>query len=358
MNHNFWKGKKVLLTGHTGFKGSWLSIWLKKLGVDLIGYSLEPETNPSLFQVAEVQKNMVSYFKDIRNIDNLKEIIQSHQPEIIIHMAAQAIVRKSYSDPVETYTTNIMGTLNILEAVRKAKCVKVVLVITSDKCYENKEWIWSYREMDPMGGYDPYSSSKACAELVTSSYIKSFFNPKDFSSHQCAIATARAGNVIGGGDWAQDRLIPDIIQSFSNNQNIFIRYPNAIRPWQHVLEPLYGYLQLVEKLWSNPKDFIGAWNFGPDDGNHKQVSYITEYIRLLWNKNLKWVTDNEINPHEANYLKLDCSKAKTYLGWSPKLSLDKTLEQIVQWYKSFINNEPMLQRCLNEINMYEELLKS
>lgn len=355
MNSKFWEDKKILITGHTGFKGSWLSLWLQSKGAHTIGYSLHPPTKPSLFELAHVAKGMRSITGDIRDLEHLQTIIAKHKPEIIIHMAAQPLVRYSYNNPVDTYSTNVMGTVNVLEAVRQSDSVKVVLIITSDKCYENKEWVWGYREADPMGGHDPYSSSKGCAELITSAYRNSYFSKTDYSGHSVSVATARAGNVIGGGDWAPDRLIPDIMNAFMKNQPVTIRSPNSIRPWQHVLEPLRGYLQLVEKLWHHGREFAGAWNFGPNDEDSRPVSWVVDHLTRLWGEGAHWELDSNQNLHEAMNLKLDCSKAKSLLGWAPKLSLATTLECVVEWYQACFQKKDMRRITEAEILRYEKL---
>lgn len=357
MNSRFWEGKKVLITGHTGFKGSWLSLWLQRNGAYTMGYSLPPPTKPSLFEVARVADGMTSIIGDVRDLEHLKAAITKHQPEIVIHMAAQALVRYSYSNPVETYATNVMGTVNVLEAVRQTDSVRAILIITSDKCYENKEWLWGYRENDPMGGHDPYSSSKGCAELITSAYSRSYFSNADDLRRDVAVTSTRAGNVVGGGDWAPDRLIPDIMNAFMDNRAVNIRYPNAIRPWQHALEPLRGYLRLAEKLWHHGNKFTGAWNFGPDDQDARSVSWIADYITHLWGGSARWKSDSDPHPHEATYLKLDCSKAKSLLGWSPKLNLTTTLEWIVEWYQAYLQKKDMREITEAEISRYEDMLQ-
>jgi len=335
IDKDFWKGKRVFLTGHTGFKGSWLSIWLNMLGADVTGYALDPPTNPSLFKKAEVAKLLKHNIGDIRDLDLLKKIMIASDPEIVIHMAAQPLVRESYLDPVGTYQTNVMGTVNLLETIRSCENVRSVVNVTTDKCYENKEWVWAYREDEPMGGFDPYSNSKGCSELVTSSYRNSFFNPENYGNdHHVAIATARAGNVIGGGDWAKDRLIPDIIKSIEKNEKVQIRSPYAIRPWQHVLEPLSGYLLLAEKLFGEKGiDYAQGWNFGPEDSDAQPVEKIVKTLCEQWGKSLKYYLDSSLQPHEANYLKLDISKAKALLNWKPTWNLDKTLISIINWNK-------------------------
>lgn len=355
MNKTFWKEKKVLITGHTGFKGSWLSLWLQNSGAKLIGYSLSPPTIPNLFEVANVKKEMHSLSGDIRDLQHLINTVEEFKPEIIIHMAAQSLVRYSYTNPIETYTTNVMGTVNVLEAVRQTKSVRVVLMVTSDKCYKNNEWLWGYRENEPMGGRDPYSSSKACAEIITSAFLHSYFPSESYDQHGVLVASARAGNVIGGGDWSNDRLVPDIVKSFLENRTVIIRSPDAIRPWQHVLEPLNGYLCLIEKLWETGLEFTGGWNFGPNDDDVREVSWIVEKMANLWGENVKWALDKSQNPHEAQYLKLDCSKAKNILKWSPKLNLNTSLEWIINWYRNYSLGMNMRSYTESEIARYEEL---
>ncbi len=357
MNNKFWESKKVLITGHTGFKGSWLSLWLQKQGACIVGYSLPPPTEPSLFELANVANGMTSITGDIRGLEHLQTVIAEHKPEIIIHMAAQSLVRYSYNNPVETYSTNVMGTVNVLEAVKQSDGVRVLVNITSDKCYENREWIWCYRENEPMGGHDPYSSSKGCAELVTSAYRRSYFSDNNFSGHRVSVATTRAGNVVGGGDWAPDRLIPDIMNALMENRPPRIRYPNAIRPWQHVLEPLRGYLRLAEELWEHGSKFAGAWNFGPNDEDSRPVSWIADYLTRLWGMDARWETDMDQHQHEATHLKLDCSKAKSLLRWSPKLDLATTLEWIVKWYRAYHQRKNMRKITEAEISRYENMLQ-
>lgn len=354
MNPEFWQGKRVLLTGHTGFKGSWLSLWLQKAGAQVIGYSLKPPTTPSLFDLAHIAEGMVSIEADIRDLETLKAAVAEYKPEIVIHMAAQPLVRYSYQHPVETYSTNVMGTVNVLEAVRKAEGIKVVVNITSDKCYENQEWVWGYRENEPMGGKDPYSNSKGCSELVVSAYRRSYFATPD---NAVGVASVRAGNVIGGGDWATDRLIPDIMRAIVAKEPVLIRNPNAIRPWQHVLEPLGGYLTLAEHLWESSTDYAEGWNFGPDDMDARPVSWIVQHLTQLWGEGASWKLDTNDHPPEATYLKLDCSKAKMRLKWSPATDLATTLDWIVEWYRSYINGEDLRQITERQIDRYEQLLK-
>jgi CDP-glucose 4,6-dehydratase len=354
MNPKFWKGKRILVTGHTGFKGGWLALWLQNLGANVIGYSLQPPTNPNLFEIANVGEGMKSLAGDVRDLEHLKLCIIENKPEIIIHMAAQSLVRLSYDNPVETYGTNVMGTVYVLEAVRYTDDVKVVIVVTSDKCYENKEWVWGYRENEPMGGYDPYSNSKGCAELVTAAYRSSYFNVEHYERHGVALASVRAGNVIGGGDWAKDRLIPDIMNAFMEKRPVMIRNPNAVRPWQYVLEPLNGYLTLAERLWEDGPKFAEGWNFGANEQDTRSVSWIADFLSRLWGSGAHWKYDFSNHPHEANYLRLDCSKARARLNWSPKLSLKTALEWIVEWYQGYWNNEDMRQVAENQINRYQD----
>lgn len=355
MNPEFWKGKSVFLTGHTGFKGSWLSLVLQKLGVKLVGFSKSIPTKPSLFELAKVEEGMISIYGDVRDQKFLEKTIGEHNPEIIIHMAAQAILRNSYEDPVETYETNVMGTVNLLESVRKVGSTKVVLNITSDKCYENTGSSNSFKEEDPMGGFDPYSNSKGCAELVTSCYRNSFFNSSEFEKHGIALASARAGNIIGGGDWGQDRLIPDIIRGIIDGTKIKIRNPNAIRPWQYVLDPLNGYLMLIEKLWSKGDNYDEGWNFGPSNNDNKSVKWIVQKISKQWENKINWDLDDAKNPHEENYLSLDCSKAKTKLNWISKLDLEKTLSWTIDWYKNYKQNNDMRQITEQQIMNFNSL---
>ncbi len=341
MNTAFWHGKRVLLTGHTGFKGSWLSLWLQSIGVNLLGYALQPPTDPSLFEVARVAERMESVIGDICDREYLQKVIADFKPEIVIHMAAQSVVRSSYIDPVSNYSTNVMGTVNLLEAIRQVGGVRVVVNVTTDKCYENREWVWGYRENDPLGGYDPYSSSKACSELVTASYRNSFFHPSEYADHSVAIATARAGNVIGGGDWTPDGLVADITKSILNKQPVLIRNPYATRPWQHVLDALNGYLTLAERLYENGSAFADAWNFGPYESSIKPVGWLVEQLISLWGEGASWEQDKAHQPHEANSLSLDCSKARLKLGWEPSLSLEDSLKQIILWNKSYQAGEDM-----------------
>ena len=356
MNLEFWRNKRVFITGHTGFKGSWLSLWLQSLEAELTGYSLQPPTSPNLFTVAKVSDEMNSVGGDIRNLEFLTKSMQASSPEIVIHMAAQTLVRESYLIPVETYATNLMGTVNVLESVRYTPSVRSVVIVTTDKCYENREWVWGYRENEPMGGYDPYSSSKGCAELATTAYRSSFFNLQDYKKHGVAIATARAGNVIGGGDWSKDRLIPDIIAAFENEIPVKIRNPHAIRPWQFVLEPLRGYLMLAEKLFVEGPPFAEGWNFGSRDDDTKPVSWIVEQLTALWGKGASWDLDPHPQPHETHYLKLDCSKADSKLGWQSVTRLKDALQGIITWHRAYIEKADMHLETLNQIRRYESTL--
>jgi len=353
MNQEFWQGKRILITGHTGFKGSWLSLWLQSMGAHVVGYALAPPTNPSLFEVANVEQGMTSVIGDIRDLALLKTVFIEHQPEIVIHMAAQPLVRYSYLEPVETYSTNVMGTVNLLEAVRGTKSVKAVVNVTSDKCYENREWVWGYRENEAMGGFDPYSNSKGCAELVTAAYRNSYFHPEKYAEHGVAIGSGRAGNVIGGGDWAEDRLIPDMMRAIIRNQPVSIRNPHSIRPWQHVLEPLSGYLSLAQKLYEDGSNFAEGWNFGPNDDDAKPVQWILDNLTKTWGDGASWILDGGDHPHEAHYLKLDCSKAKMRLNWQPRWSLDKAIDQICIWHKTHLAEGDMRAMCLHQIKQYE-----
>lgn len=348
VNSSFWKDKKVFLTGHTGFKGSWLSLWLQSMGAVIKGYSLAPPTNPSLFLVANVAKNMESQIGDIRNLEELKVSMLDFNPDILIHMAAQPLVRLSYVEPVDTYTTNVIGTVNVLEAARSCPNLKAIISVTTDKCYENKEWAWGYRENEPMGGHDPYSSSKGCAELVTSAYKNSFFNSKDTA----ALASARAGNVIGGGDWADDRLIPDILRAFENSKSVVVRNPLSTRPWQHVLEPLSGYLVLAEHLYNYGQEYAEAWNFGPKEEDCKPVNWILDKMVATWGEGAGWELDKNNHPHEAGFLKLDCSKAAARLNWHPRWNLEHTLNLIVNWHQEWRIGENINEKCMQEIANY------
>jgi CDP-glucose 4,6-dehydratase len=354
VNPDFWRGKRVFLTGHTGFKGSWLSLWLQSMHAELHGLALAPPTTPNLFTVAQVSSGMASSaIGDIRDLTTVQNAMQALQPDIVIHMAAQPLVRLSYVEPVETYATNVMGTVHVLESARSTPSVKAILVVTTDKCYENKEWAWGYRENEPMGGHDPYSNSKGCSELVTSAYRRSFFQEKGI-----ALASARAGNVIGGGDWAAGRLVPDILRAFQNNQPVVIRNPHATRPWQHVLEPLSGYLSLAERLYTDGQAFAEGWNFGPKDDDAKPVQWIVEHMVNSWGNGSSWQHDTGTHSHEANYLKLDISKAKARLGWQPRWPLASALGHITTWHQAWLANDDMKKLCLAQIQHYSLTMQS
>ncbi|MDR3763136.1 MAG: CDP-glucose 4,6-dehydratase [Acidobacteriota bacterium] len=333
---SFWKSRRVFITGHTGFKGSWLALWLRTMGAEVCGYALEPSTDPSLFAALALQKEMRSIMGDIRNLAAITAAVHEFKPDVVIHMAAQPLVRLSYDRPVETYEVNVMGTVNLLEAVRRTPSVRSVVVVTSDKCYENREWVWPYRENEAMGGHDPYSSSKGCAELVTAAYRNSFF-------HQSAtsVASARAGNVIGGGDWAADRLIPDIVRAFTKSEPVVIRNPNAVRPWQHVLEPLSGYLALAEQLYFNGNGYREGWNFGPSDADAQPVSHLVARMVELWGPGAAWREEAQAGVHEAHLLRLDSSKARAKLKWRPRWALDIALEKTIEWYREFYSTPQM-----------------
>jgi len=350
---DFWLGKRVFITGHTGFKGSWLCLWLDKLGAKVTGYSLSPPTNPNLFELANVNSRVTTIIGDVRDHDNLVKAIGENKPEIIIHMAAQPLVRDSYKNPVETYAINVMGTVNLMDALRLNPGIKAVVNVTTDKCYENREWVWGYRENEPMGGFDPYSNSKGCSELATSAFRNSFFNPTDYNKHGVAIASARAGNVIGGGDWAADRLIPDCMNSLLAEKQIILRNPQSTRPWQFVLEPLCGYLMLAERLFTNGPEYCGGWNFGPDDCDVRPVEAIVKYLCSAWGGTASYTIDKSVQPHEAKYLKLDCSKAKTKLGWQPQWRLEKALELIIEWYKNYEAKRDIRELCEKQIALFE-----
>ncbi len=352
MNYKFWAKKRVFITGHTGFKGSWLCLWLNSLGAEVTGYALDPPSDPSLFQLCNIHELVYSQKGDVRDLTFLQKSICDARPEVVIHMAAQPLVRDSYKNPVETYEVNAMGTVNVLEAIRNTEGVKALINVTTDKCYENKEWLWGYRENEPFGGYDPYSNSKACSELITAAYRSSFFNPAQYGIHGVAVASARAGNVIGGGDWAKDRLIVDCINALLQNEKIRIRNPHAVRPWQHVLEPLAGYLNLAEKLYSKGFEFAEGWNFGPDESDAKSVEWIVARLCQKWEGSSGYYVDMGEHPHEANYLKLDCSKAKNRLNWYPKWNLEKAIEYIIEWTIAYKANKDIREMCLKQIAEY------
>lgn len=345
---DFWQNKRVFLTGHTGFKGSWLALWLHSLGARVYGYALRPDTTPALFEVANIEALLSGHtLADIRDYTILSHSIADAQPDIVFHLAAQPLVRRSYADPIETYSTNVMGTVNLLEAIRQSATVKAVVNITTDKCYENKEWIWAYRENEPMGGHDPYSSSKGCAELITASYRNSFYENAGIG-----LASARAGNVIGGGDWSVDRLIPDFLRAIDAQECLRIRSPHAIRPWQHVLEPLKGYLLLAQALYEEPKTYASAWNFGPHEQDAKEVSWIVNKL-ATYLPETRWQIDANPQPHEANLLKLDSSKAQHYLKWQPVWNLDMSLQKIAEWHLAWHAQQDMQAVCLAQIASHQ-----
>ena len=352
VNSEFWRGKRVFLTGHTGFKGAWLSVWLHALGAEVTGYALEPPTDPSLYELARVGELVHSVIADVRDRERLAAELVQAAPDIVIHMAAQPLVRDSYKIPVETYAVNVMGTVHLLEAVRGCPSVRAVVNVTTDKVYENREWAWGYRENEPFGGYDPYSNSKACSELVTAAYRSSYFNPADFPRHGVALASARAGNVIGGGDWATDRLVPDLIRAILAGEPVRIRNPHAVRPWQHVLEPLSGYLLLAQRLHDEGAGWASGWNFGPRDDDAWPVERVANLLCAAWGEGASCVIDAGEHPHEAHYLKLDCSRARTELGWRPRWDLEKALASIVQWTRVFAAKGDIRACCLQQIEEY------
>ncbi len=356
MNRLFWKGKRVLITGNTGFKGSWLTLWLQTLGSKVTGYSLPPPTQPNLFELANASNGTTSITGDVRDLNFLQHVLEKNSPEIVFHLAAQTVVQTSYKDPIDTYSTNIMGTVNLLEAIRRLNRPCVVVVVTSDKCYKNNEWIWGYRENEPMGGRDPYSSSKGCAELIVSAFQQSYFSANDFEQTRILIGSGRAGNVIGGGDWTKDQLLADIMRAFLSGQPVRIRNPCAIRPWQFVLEPLDGYLSLAEHLWTCGQEFAEGWNFGPYDEEMKPVSWIVDRLAGMLGDDMHWELDKEVHPHEDRILKLDIAKARSRLGWSPKLRLDQALEWVVEWYKAYRAKKDIRELTLAQIARYEVLV--
>jgi CDP-glucose 4,6-dehydratase len=358
MPNPFWKGRRVFLTGHTGFKGSWLSLWLDALGAKVTGYALDPPTQPNLFEQARVVGTVHSIRGDIRDFPRLQGAIAECRPEVVIHMAAQSVVRRGYEDPIENYSSNVMGTVHVLEAVRQLKQPCAVVNVTSDKCYENREWVWGYRENEPMGGRDPYSNSKGCAELVTTAYRESFFPPDAIDRHGVALASARAGNAIGGGDWTGDQLIPDLMRAFLAGKPCLIRNPSAFRPWQFVLEPLRGYLTLAQRLTEDGPRFASGWNFGPVDADAKPVSWIADELVRSWGTQASWNQDAAAHPREAHALKLDASKAGVSLDWHPVLPLQQALGWIVEWYRAFQTGADLQRMTRTQIEQYEALLRN
>lgn len=354
IGRDFWAGKRVLVTGHTGFKGCWLALWLRAMGAEVFGYALNPPTEPALWSQLEFNGEVHSHIGDIRDLAALEQFFSDVRPELVFHLAAQSLVRPSYRDPVGTYATNVMGTVHLLDAVRRTSSVRVVVNVTSDKCYENREWARAYREDDPMGGSDPYSSSKGCAELVTEAYRRSFFGE---GASGASVASVRAGNVIGGGDWAVDRLVPDFVRATLRGEPVRIRNPRATRPWQHVLEPICGYLSLAERLWDPNSSFVGGWNFGPAEEDAVPVETVISELVDLWGAPARWVGDSGPHPHEANFLKLDSSKARNDLKWKPRLGLKTALAWTIDWYKGCANGADPRAVCLRQIELYEELLR-
>lgn len=352
---NPWRGKRVFITGHTGFKGSWLSLWLTSLGAEICGYALDPKTDPAMFTVGSVASILNDVRGDIRDHARLQHAIIDFAPEVVFHLAAQALVRQSYIDPLGTYETNVMGTAHVMEAIRNTPSVRAVVCITTDKCYENQEWPWPYRETDPLGGHDPYASSKACAEIVAGAYRNSYFTPDREQDHRVALATARAGNVIGGGDWSSDRLIPDLIRGFKSKQPVLIRRPKAIRPWQHVLEPLRGYIMLAEGLLAKPSQFATSFNFGPSEGDAWPVERIATKVTEMWGEGAAWVQDTVPGPHEAHFLRLDSSRARVELGWQPRLTIEVALEWTVDWYRAYQDGRNMRDETLAQISRFSNM---
>ncbi|WP_298824540.1 CDP-glucose 4,6-dehydratase [uncultured Piscinibacter sp.] len=348
---DFWKGKRVFLTGHTGFKGSWMCLWLHRMGATVTGYALPPPTEPSLFEMARIGELVDSRIGNVCDLASLEAAMQAAQPEIVIHMAAQSLVRYSYDHPVETFTTNVVGTVHLLDAVRRTPSVRSVVVVTSDKCYYNEEWVWGYREDSRLGGIDPYSGSKGAAELVVTAYQHSYFSA-DRHAGGPAVASARAGNVIGGGDWALDRLVPDIMRSLLKGEPTLIRNPQATRPWQHVLEPLNGYLMLAERLYTDRHQFASGWNFGPSEQSERTVGWIIEKLYDLWGVDFEWKRDANPGPPESTFLKLDASKARAHLQWRPKLDLETTLAWIVDWTREYQKGADMREVTLADIDRF------
>jgi CDP-glucose 4,6-dehydratase len=352
-NSQFWRGKRVFLTGHSGFKGTWLSMWLHRLGAQVMGFSLPPDTQPSLCLLADLNAVIQHAQGDIRDAAGLSAAMQAFAPDVVLHLAAQALVKRSYREPLLTFGTNVMGTLHLMEAVRRAPSVRSVVIVTTDKCYENREWPWAYREIDALGGYDPYSSSKACAELAVAAWRRSYFPAKE--GQPVRIASARAGNVIGGGDWSEDRLVPDCIRALSAGATIEIRNPSAMRPWQHVLEPLCGYLLLAEGLWRGDTDLAEGWNFGPDMQDVEPVSFVADRVTALWGDGATWSTVGQTGPHEAGLLAVDATKARAVLGWRPRLTLAQAIAWTVDWYKAHRAGRLAAELIRDDIQAYEEI---
>jgi CDP-glucose 4,6-dehydratase len=357
MDRAFWNGRRVLVTGHTGFKGSWLCLWLQAMGADVVGYALPPPTDPSLFDAAKVAAHMTSVTGDVRDCDRLRHCLEAHQPEVVLHLAARSVVRQSYEDPVETYSTNVMGTVSLLEAVRRVPGHAAVVNVTSDKCYRNNEWPWAYRESDALGGHDPYSNSKACSELVTQAFADSYFVQDGDASGEPrkAVATARAGNVIGGGDWTRDQLVPDIVAAFRDGRPVVLRNPHAVRPWQFVLDCLDGYLTLAQRLFEGGPRYAGAWNFGPRQDDVFTVQALVEQFASQWPRAPGWVLDDGSHPHEAAMLRLDSGKAMQRLDWRPRLAVAEAVDWIAEWYRDFLAGTDPKSTCLAHIRRYESI---
>lgn len=355
MTPSFWHGKRVFITGHTGFKGSWLSLWLQQLGAEVLGYALSPPSEPNLFDLARVDEGMDAIRGDVGDLAHLQRVITDFKPEIVIHLAAQSVVRVSYEEPVLTFATNVLGSIHLMEAVRKVGGVRAVVMVTSDKCYKNREWVWGYRETDALGGNDPYSSSKACAELVAASYRQAYFNPAEYPGHGVALATARAGNVIGGGDWKRDALVPDTIRALLKAEQTELRNPHATRPWQFVLDPLRGYLMLAERLHGGELDFADAWNFGPHDTSVRTVGWVAEELHRLWGSPYPPQKDTAAHPHEDTLLKLDVSRASAKLRWQTLIPVETTLAWIVDWTRAYAAGEDMRSVCEKQLSAFMAL---
>lgn len=358
-SEKFWRGRKVFLTGHTGFKGSWIALWLHQLGATVHGYALEPESSSNSFDAFGIEEKIASStIADIRDLPDLAAAMQRADPEIILHFAAQSLVRRSYAEPIDTFATNVMGTAHLLEAARSCRSLRAAVVVTSDKCYENHDWPWAYRENDAMGGHDPYSASKGCAELLTRSYARSFFPEQQWDSHQVAVASARAGNVIGGGDWSEDRLVPDFIRAALDGKPLIVRNPIAVRPWQHVLEPLAGYLMLAEKLVHTGPQYSGGWNFGPTDAHTRSVAWVSDRLTAIWGEGSSWVHRGEETLKEARTLRLDSGKAEQQLGWRGLWSLDEALSHTVNWAKAHRDGQDMAKFTVAQIDQFTAKLVS
>lgn len=355
MTPSFWHGKRVFITGHTGFKGSWLSLWLQQLGAEVLGYALSPPSEPNLFDLARVDEGMDAIRGDVGDLAHLQRVITDFKPEIVIHLAAQSVVRVSYEEPVLTFATNVLGSIHLMEAVRKVGGVRAVVMVTSDKCYKNRDWVWGYRETDALGGNDPYSSSKACAELVAASYRQAYFNPAEYPGHGVALATARAGNVIGGGDWKRDALVPDTIRALLKGEQTELRNPHATRPWQFVLDPLRGYLMLAERLHGGELDFADAWNFGPHDTSVRTVGWVAEELHRLWGSPYPPQKDTAAHPHEDTLLKLDVSRASAKLRWHTLIPVETTLAWIVDWTRAYAAGEDIRSVCEKQLSAFMTL---